>query len=79
MCEFRHRQQVLNTLMVRRIKMPATLEHPDSILVFAALTAYMMTGKTGTQVADALLAEHKQRSLDAAHELGMLAAYGRNR
>ncbi|RYP04697.1 hypothetical protein DL765_010100 [Monosporascus sp. GIB2] len=89
--EFCRRHRALNTLVMQRIKMlsmhvSSTPEHPDPILVYVVLAAYMAvfmlcetieSGPLGTEaqaVADALLMEHNQRSLDAVHALGPLIA-----
>ena len=91
--EFCCQHQSLNALLIQRIKMlsmhvSSMSEHPDPMLIFVALMAYMVvfmlcetiesrplgTEAQVTQVIEALLMEHKQRSLDAVHELGMLTS-----
>lgn len=63
-------------------------DHLEPMLAFAAITAHTAvlmhceiietmtfnSNSPGLQVADALLMDHKQRRLEAVHQLGMLAA-----
>jgi hypothetical protein len=79
--------QHIQTLTARVL---ATVEQPDPIIIFVSLVAYMAVfmmcetmetttaglhgqGQT-TQVANDLLVEHKQRSLDATYQLRVLIA-----
>ena len=84
--DFCLRHQSLNAILSSRVKslamhISSTSEHPDPMLIFVTLTAYMVvlmlcdtveSIPLVTEEAHALLIEYKQKSLEAAHELGML-------
>ena len=86
--EFYIRYQTLNSFLTARIKnlsmqISSTSEHPDALLLFLTLAAYMvvfMLYETiesiplGTEESHTLLLGHEQRSLDAVHELNMLTS-----
>lgn len=88
--EFCRRHRSLSALMTQHIKtlsmhLSSPSEHSDPALIFVALTAHtavlMLSENLESQplsteplAAQALLTEHKQRLLDAVHELGMLTA-----
>ena len=84
--KFYHRHRTLSTFLTARIKtlsmqITSTSEHPDSLLMFSTLAAYMImfmlyetieTIPLGTDEAHTLLLGHEQRSLDAVQELDLL-------
>ncbi|KAH7383968.1 hypothetical protein BKA66DRAFT_463200 [Pyrenochaeta sp. MPI-SDFR-AT-0127] len=84
--EFHLRHRNLNTFLTGRIKIlsmqiTSTSEHPDALLLFSTLAAYMITFMLfemieaiplGTEEAHTLLLGHEQRSLDAAQKLEVL-------
>lgn len=84
--EFYLRHRTLSTFLTGRIKIlsmqiTSTSEHPDALLLFSTLAAYMIlfmlyetieTIPLGTDEAHTILHGHEQRSLDAAHELDVL-------
>lgn len=91
--DFLQRHQSLKDLLTRHLKILSThvtsmSDHPDPMLIFVALTAYMTVlmlydtielRASGTdaqviQVAAALLTDHKHWSLEAVHKLSMLTA-----
>lgn len=91
--EFSRRHRSLAALSVQHTKVLSmrvisTLEHPDPLLIFAAMTAYTAVLTLGDTVAsksvgvesptmqtiDSLLIESTQQSLSAVHELGGLIA-----
>lgn len=86
--EFCRPHQSLNTLLALRtrtlwMQISSSFDHPDPMLIFVTLVAYMTTFMlcesvesmpVGTEEWHAILVESKQRSLEAAHELGMLTA-----
>lgn len=89
--EFCNRHRTLNALLAQRIRMLriyASLEYPDPIIAFVALTAQidvlmlydlieskpLGTGVEGTQLAQALHAEHQQQALDAVNDISLLVA-----
>lgn len=91
--DFGRRHRSLAALSVQHTKVlsmrvVSTLEHPDPLLIFAAMTAYTAVLTLGDTVAsksvgiesptmqtiDTLLIESTQQSLSAVHELGGLIA-----
>ncbi|KAF2258797.1 hypothetical protein CC78DRAFT_525764 [Lojkania enalia] len=86
--EFYLRHQTLNNFLSSRIKIlsmqiSSNSEHPDALLLFLTLAAYMIvfmlyetieTIPLGTEESHTLLLGHKQRSLDAVHELELLTS-----
>ncbi|KAF2789165.1 hypothetical protein K505DRAFT_410481 [Melanomma pulvis-pyrius CBS 109.77] len=86
--EFYLRHRNLNTFLTARIKIlsmqiSSTSEHPDALLLFSTLAAYMIvfmlyetieTIPMGTEESHTLLLGHEQRSLDAVHELDVLTS-----
>jgi hypothetical protein len=84
--EFYLRHRTLSTFLTARInilskQITSTSEHPDPLLLFSTLAAYMIlfmlyetmeTIPLGTDEVHTLLLGHEQRSLDAAHELDVL-------
>ncbi|GIC93031.1 fungal specific transcription factor domain-containing protein [Aspergillus udagawae] len=91
-CEgFCSRHRTLNALLAQRIRMLriyASLEYPDPIIAFVALTAQvdvlmlydlieskpLGTSMEGTQLVQALHAEHQQQALDAVTDISLLVA-----
>jgi hypothetical protein len=86
--EFYLRYRTLNTFLTAQIKMlsmqiSSTSEHPDALLLFLTLAAYMIvfmlyetieTIPLGTEESHTLLLGHEQRSRDAVHELDVLTS-----
>lgn len=86
--EFYLRRQTLDTFLTARIKIlsmqiSSTSEHPDPLMIFLTLAAYMvvfMLYETieaiplGTEESHLLLLGHEQRSLDAVHELAVFTS-----
>jgi hypothetical protein len=81
-CQQHH---LLNTLLALHIKLlwmqiSSSFEHPDPMLVFATLVAYMTTFMLSESVETlpatdewhAIIIESKQRSLEAARRLGII-------
>ena len=85
----RHRSlNALLAQRIRMLRIYASLEYPDPIIAFVALAAHigvlmlydliesrpLGTDAQGTQLTQALYAEHKQQSLDAVADIALLIA-----